>query len=328
MFRKIGKFIWRFMVIFSFIVNLVLIIVLLGLGLLIFEIKNNIAQPLVQGLHSSFVGLDDATIDWTIPVHDNIALDMNIPLKTRTTVVLASEIPLKVDATINLNGQVVPVNVALSLPAGTPLDVYLDLNVPVKQTVPVDLNVRAVIPLKQTQLHDVADNLRLLFEPLAVALDNLPSNFADAGKMVSDILSGNRPNLLDCQKSAYCQNPWPGYSMTAGLNYPYAQQTFPPGNVPEKTGIVPVGGIPALDQQIRPEVYQQGGPQAINAQASTQMDAQSVPKKYYDGGVIGPPQAAVSSQSVGNPTDTNGSGGDMGIIPTPASTEAPPGSGS
>ena len=62
--------------IFSFIVNIILVCVLLVLGLLIFQIKNNIADPLVGGLHGSFVGLDEATIDWTIPVRDTIPVKL------------------------------------------------------------------------------------------------------------------------------------------------------------------------------------------------------------------------------------------------------------
>ncbi|HRF93941.1 MAG TPA: hypothetical protein PLZ51_02040, partial [Aggregatilineales bacterium] len=75
MLRAIGLFIWRFMVIFSFIVNIILVLVLVVAGLFIFHIKAQVAQPLVAGLHSSFVGLDNATIDWTIPVRDTIILN-------------------------------------------------------------------------------------------------------------------------------------------------------------------------------------------------------------------------------------------------------------
>jgi hypothetical protein len=329
MLRAIGKFIWRFMIIFSFIVNIVLVIVLLALGILIFDIKNNIASPLVQGLHSSFVGLDDATIDWTIPVRDRIPVKLNIPLKTDTTVVLTKPVPITVNAQIDLpgiNAYGVAAKVNLELPQGLSLPVALDLNVPVDQQLDVALDVRAVIPLKETQLHDVADNLRLLFEPLARALDNLPNNFGEAGQMVSNVLAGKGPNLLDC--NAYCQQPWPGFSKTAGLNYTLYNQPVPPQNVPVKTGIVPLGGIPFLDQQIRPEVYQEGGPQAVNAQAASNLQAQSVPADYYNGGVgntIGEQQSQAATQSVqgsqdtgiGGPNGTTNVGSDMGIIPTP-----------
>ena len=48
------------------------IVVLLVLVVLIFQIKNGIAEPLIDGLHSSFVGLDKATIDRMITVRDQI----------------------------------------------------------------------------------------------------------------------------------------------------------------------------------------------------------------------------------------------------------------
>src|SRR5690606_25618465 len=139
---------------------------LLALGLFIFEIKNNIADPLIGGLHGSFVGLDQATIDWTIPVRDTIPVRMTVPLETETTVVLVEPVPLSASATINLNGSNVTTPVSLSLPVGLRLPVRLDLDVPIDEELDVALDVRAVIPLGQTQLHDVADNLRLLFEPL------------------------------------------------------------------------------------------------------------------------------------------------------------------
>ncbi len=256
--RGLGKFIWRFMVIFSFIVNLVLVLVLIGLLLFIFDIKNNIAQPLVTGLHSSFVGLDEATIDWTIPVRADIPVNLDIPLKQNTVVVLTAPVPLNVIAQIYTpNLQLTNASVSLTLPEGLELPVSLDLPVEVRDTLPVSLDVRAVIPLQNTQLHDVAENLRLLFEPLAVGLTNLPGDFAEVGPFLGDLFAG-KVNLLDA--NAYTAQPWPGFSTTAGYGYPDDLLTspVPPENVPVQTGIVPLGGIPALDEQLRPEVYTAG----------------------------------------------------------------------
>ena len=87
MLRAFGKFIWRFMIIFSFIVNIVLVIVLVAAGILLFDIKNNIAEPLLTGLHATSRGLAESTIDWTIPERDNIPVRLNIPLQQDTTVV-------------------------------------------------------------------------------------------------------------------------------------------------------------------------------------------------------------------------------------------------
>src|SRR6185436_11752508 len=221
--KSIGKFFWRFMIVFSFIVNIILVIVLLVLGLTIFDIKKNIAQPLIEGLHSSFVGLNNATIDWTIPVKDTIhvdrataQLDTTIPINlAETVVILTQPVPLTVGANITAPGLTVSnASVNLTLPAGTRLPVSLAFDLPVQQDVkvsldvPVDLKVRAVIPLNQTQIHDPVENLRLLFEPLVRALGNLPDDFSQVGPFVGQILSGNSPNLM--AETPYSQNPWPG----------------------------------------------------------------------------------------------------------------------
>src|SRR4030042_2959052 len=87
-------------ILLSFIVNFVLIVVLLIVLSLAFQIKDGIAQPLINGLHSSFVGLDQAHIITsinvkdtinvrdTIIVNDTIPVRLNILLQTAPTVVL------------------------------------------------------------------------------------------------------------------------------------------------------------------------------------------------------------------------------------------------
>ncbi len=307
--RAFGRFFRNFMIIFSFIVNLVLIAVIIVLVVFIFDIKNNIVSPLITGLHSSFVGLDESTIDWTIPVRDTIPVKFTLPLNQDTVVVLTQAVPLNVAATINLPGVGVLNNaqVYLRLPAGLQLPVHLDLNVPVDQNLDVALDVRAVIPLDKTQLHDPINNLRLVFEPIARALYNLPNNFGDAGKMVSDVLAGKHIDLL--ADNAYSRQPWPGYSQTAGLNYQLAGEPVPPPNQPETTGIVQQGGIPALDQQLRPDIYQQGGPDQINQQAK-QAAEQNIPVYNFDGSYGAQTFANIDLHQSAAP-------GDLGILPTP-----------
>jgi hypothetical protein len=291
--KGIGRFIWRFMVIFSFIVNIVLVVVLLGLGLFIFEIKNNIAQPLIGGLHSTAIGLENATIDWTIPVRDNIPVNLDIPLQTNTIVRLTASVPLQVSATIDLpgiNAYGVTANVNLRLPEGLELPVALDLNVPVRERLDVSLDVRAVIPLSQTQLADPIQNLGLLFEPLAIALHNLPSSFDQLGQTVGRILEGKPLNLLATDGTGGINDQpyiaWAGYSRTAGLNYALFDQPVPIQNQALATGIVPLGGIPLLDSLLpyRESLYKDDStPASVNAQAAQNMSAQGIDSVYYDG---------------------------------------------
>src|SRR4029077_5001057 len=90
----------------SFAVNLVLVVAVLGLGLLVFQIKAAIAQPLLGGLHTSFVQMDAAHIvtpihvirtipaNDTIHVNDPIPVVFDVPLSTNTTVTLNHDTPI------------------------------------------------------------------------------------------------------------------------------------------------------------------------------------------------------------------------------------------
>lgn len=309
--RASGRVFKNFMIVFSFVVNLVLVLVVLALVLFIFDIKNNVVTPLVGGLHSSFVGLDEATIDWTIPVRDTIPVRFDLPLNQTTVVTLTEPVPLAVGATINLPGigQLNNAQVFLQLPAGLELPVQLDLTVPVDQQLDVALDVRAVIPLSQTQLHDPLANLRLIFEPLARMLHNLPDDFGGAGQMVGDYFAGRPIDLL--AENAYSRDPWFGFAHTAGLAYAYAHEPVAQENRPVETGLVLEGGIPSLDQELRPDVYEQGGPAAVNRRAQEEILARQIPPYNYDGSYA---DYVESEIDLGVPSAPD----DLGILPTPA----------
>lgn len=318
--RRLGNFFWRFMVIFSFIVNIVLLVVVAVLLVTLFDIKRNIAQPLVGGLYSSFVGLENATIDWTIPVRANVPVNLDIPLQQNTIVTLTEAVPLTVIAQINAPAlSLSNARVQLELPVGLELPVALDLDVLVRDSLPVSLDVRAVIPLEETQLYDVAKSLQLLFEPLAVGLYNLPEDWGGAFTLVGDVLGG-RANLLT--PNEFSANPWPGFSRSAGFNYPLELMVapVPSDNLAVDIGIVPLGGIPALDEQIRPELYQDGmiGPVEANAQAAANS---VVPAAYYDGTYPDYRRMILTQAPQMTPTATplppGADPADLGILPTP-----------
>lgn len=313
--KTTGNAIKGFMILFSFIVNLVLIIVVVVLALTIFDIKNNIAAPLLNGLHSSFVGLDEATIDWTIPVRDTIPVVLNIPLQTDTVVTLTDPVPLAVTANITLPGVGVLNNatVNLTLPEGLPLPVRLDLNVPVNEDLDIELDVRAVIPISQTQLHDPINNLRLNFEPLVRALGNLPNDFGGAWQMVLDSVNGGAPDLL--AETDYSRDPWAGFSQTAGVGYSLGNEPVPISSQPLQTGIVAEGGIPALDEPLRPEIYVRGGPQIVNQQAGDNMEALSIPAYFYDGSYAQVRQSQYASRGTSSVTAPDASTAGETLLP-------------
>jgi hypothetical protein len=191
---------WKAATLFSFVVNAALLIVLIVAGLMLFQIKRAIAQPLVGGLHTSFEAMDAAHIITTIQVNDTIQVVdtihvndtipvvFDVPLSTNTTVVLTNDTVIP-RTLVNLNGIAVPTDI--TLPAGTPLNINLNLVVPVSKTVPVVLEVPVAlqvpvhltvpvdIPLKKTELHTPFNDLVNLVAPYSNLLDKLPSSWGD-----------------------------------------------------------------------------------------------------------------------------------------------------
>ncbi len=186
--RKIGPAFWTISSLLSLTVNIILIAILLLLGRQLFFLKSVIADQLVDGLHTNFVLMDQAHIMTTINVNDNIQVDdtipvvFDLPINKDTEVVLVEDVPIY-GATIYLNQ--VPVPLDILLPAGTALNISLDLVVPISQTVPVlldvpvNLTVPVDIPLDQTQLHDPFVGLQGVVSPYQGLLKNLPESWEE-----------------------------------------------------------------------------------------------------------------------------------------------------
>ncbi len=167
-----------FAILFSFTVNVILLIVLLLIAPLIIPIVDSIAKPIVGGLNSSFIDMSDASIVRTIQVEDEMPISFTLPLEATTDVVLAEAVPLNIPARFILpgGGGSINGNVALNLPQGLVLPVELALEVPVDQQIPVALDVVVEIPLQETELGAPFNTLRSLFEPLNNLLIKLPSS--------------------------------------------------------------------------------------------------------------------------------------------------------
>ena len=244
----------------SFAVNMVLIIVLLIVLMQIFQIKNGILEPLIDGLHSNFVGMDEATIYRTIEVEDEIPVVFDLPLNQSTNVVLTQDVPLAASATFTLpgGGGVINGRVDIVLPSGLVLPIQLNMTVPVNTSIPIDLPVEVAIPLKETQLHTPFTNLRDLLEPYVRILDNLPSGWGDVPDFVVNAVQGEGVNLVSPTDAS--EHPWPGPEAyhplppstegstgeggTSGEGAPQATpESFQP--VPSATPVEDIGIIPS-----------------------------------------------------------------------------------
>ena len=160
---------WTIASIFSMTVNLILIIVLLVVWQNIGGLSNlgPLGNGLLGGLYSNFERMDAAHIKTTIPLKQDIQLSTNIPVQTTTSITLANpvEIPnahVKI-ATSSFN---IDSDADVTLPAGTALNVILNFNLPLNQSVAVDSEVPADIALNKTDLHVAIIGLEDTIKPL------------------------------------------------------------------------------------------------------------------------------------------------------------------
>jgi hypothetical protein len=191
-------------IVFSFVVNFVLLILLLILLVpgvrTLFALRNGLLEPLVSNLDGAFVSLGQATIDTTVeidesipisfdlPLNESLPIDFVLPINQSTVVVLTQPVPLYAPASFTLPGGGGRINgqVSLSLPAGMALPVHLSmavpvsqsipvrLDVPVDQSVPIQLDVPVQITLGESGLDPVVGELREALVPAKGLVDAVP----------------------------------------------------------------------------------------------------------------------------------------------------------
>ncbi len=190
---------WRafvnFAIIFSFVVNCVLVLVLLlAIGPLL-QLKTGLLEPLLYNLDDAFQGLGRTVIRATVPVDQSIGiqfdlpldqpLDLNfeLPINQSTEVVLLRDTSIP-NTTVYLNN--VPVRTTVVLPAGTPLPVRLNMvvpvqktipvrmTVPVSQTVPIQMEIPVTIQLGPAGLDPAVQRLRNVFVPARTLIESIP----------------------------------------------------------------------------------------------------------------------------------------------------------
>ncbi len=171
----------NFAIIFSFIVNFVLVIVLLLSPGPIFRAKVEIVEPLLLNLDGAFAALGDTRIETTVHIQDTMPVVFDLPLNQQTPVVLIEDVPLQANATFLLPGGGGAINgtVSLNLPKGLALPVALSMTVPVSTTVPVVMEVPVEIPLSEAGMAPAIEQLRAVFRPITEFLQGLPNSLSE-----------------------------------------------------------------------------------------------------------------------------------------------------
>jgi hypothetical protein len=182
--RRIWRAFKNFAIIFSFIVNFVLVFILLLILFNpqpIFEVKNQVAEPLLVDLDQAFAALGDTVIQSTVYITDSMPVVFTLPLNQNTDVVLTEPVPLQVPARFVLPGGGGAINgtVSLNLPQGQVLPVSLSMDVPVDTTVPVIMEVPVQIPLAEAGMAPAIEQLRAVFRPITGFVQGLPDEAAE-----------------------------------------------------------------------------------------------------------------------------------------------------
>jgi hypothetical protein len=158
----------RFALIFSFVMNVILLVVALVLLGLLLPIRDQIARPTMDKVMAELDSLGNTHIKTMIVVEDEIQVKFDLPLNQAVDVKTTAPVPLTTDAYFTLpgGGGYIRGTVNIELPADTTLPVTLNTTVPVDQMVPVRMEVPVDIDLGQTDLKKSVDNFRALLEPI------------------------------------------------------------------------------------------------------------------------------------------------------------------
>lgn len=171
--EKFLRALWTTASFISMLLNVVLIIILV----IVFWAYRDIKLPegvditmlnkLLSGLHTNFEKLDRATIQTVIPVDAQIPLDITVPVQRTTQITLSETVNIpNAQVVINTGGLNINSTARVTLPAGTPLTVNLNFDLPVQTSIPVHLDVPVNIPMAETELHEPFVGLQEVVQPI------------------------------------------------------------------------------------------------------------------------------------------------------------------
>ncbi len=170
----------KFAIVFSFVVAFTVVMILLVTAYVgwqmwpsILGLKDDVACPLIADVNNMVGDLEDAVITRTIPISQTIPVRFALPLDKNINVTLTQGVQLNRPTSFVFPGGGGQINgtVYLMLPQGQNLPVHMAMTVPVSQTLPVQMDVSVAIPLKETELGPVIEQLKSLLMPYMDLLD-------------------------------------------------------------------------------------------------------------------------------------------------------------
>jgi hypothetical protein len=142
----------------SVIANAVLLLMLLGGRSLA---APGAADSVLTAAYMSLEQLENAHIRTAIPLRTTLALDPMVPITGSTRITLARDLFVRgAHVTINGGGLSIDSPADITLPAGTELDVNIDLALLLQTGLPVTADVPVDIAVRDTELHAAIQGLK------------------------------------------------------------------------------------------------------------------------------------------------------------------------
>lgn len=167
---KLAPAFWTVTGMLSLLVNGVLIAILLIALQMFGQLRmatDDQVSGVLGGLYYNFLKMDNAVIESEIPVQDKILVDFPLTIDQTTNVILSEDVTINnARVTVQTGGlNITNAITTIVLPKDTRLPIKLNVAVQVTQEVPIDLKVKATIPLNQTGLHEPFLGLQEVVRP-------------------------------------------------------------------------------------------------------------------------------------------------------------------
>jgi hypothetical protein len=156
---------YRVAIIFSLVVNLILVAVVIALPFALRPILGNVVDELN--------GLENAVIETTVEVDQAMPVrDVVIQVLQPITVSTTSESQIEAAYVVMYlgNGSQVAGTTYITMPPNTKLPIDFQNNIVMSSTIPVQLTIPVSIPLKDTQVGAFAANLKGMLAPITSLL--------------------------------------------------------------------------------------------------------------------------------------------------------------
>jgi hypothetical protein len=159
---------WTVACLVSLAANAFLLLKLFGLTVTVQTAKDAGSNAqLLTGIYTSMDGMDKAHLKTSVPIRADLPLTSTIPVQAATKITLAQDAVID-GAHVKIETGAVNIDApaSVTLPAGTPLDVTFDFQVPLQTTIPLAMDVPVDIAVQDTGLHPAIQGLQQTVRPL------------------------------------------------------------------------------------------------------------------------------------------------------------------